>query len=261
MRCLENDIARFCFESDDVQLLISRFCLMVQNNPVALEPFRGINENLNDLFSAENFRLYPTYKKTTLLYDMSTDCFIKILHPMTLKDKLCFYLQDKSESIYKLSDNLISKGIKIQKVLAYGFFKEGRKPFFVAKRAEGKSLYDVVVREKRTLTVTEYKTVIDEVAKLHSAGFWLADAHLSHIFMEHSRVSGFVDMDSIRKSRPWSVKNFAKDFAGLNNPELPLTKNEKNSLLYYYLNKRGIKNEKKFSKLVHYYTNRRWKDA
>ncbi len=167
---------------------------------------------------------------------------------------------DKSRAIYHLSERLYQRGVKVQKVTAYGFFKKGRRSCLTIKRAEGESLYDILIRKKRNITIANYRKVIDEVARLHSLGYWFSDAHLSHIFMKDDEVSGIIDIDSMRKNMPYMLKNLAKDIAGLNHPELPLTKDEKNSLMRYYLDISDIHDEKKFLLLLQYFTERRWKE-
>ena len=127
------------------------------------------------------------------------------------------------------------------------------------ERVEGESLYDLLIREKKQLPMQTYLKVIEDIAKLHNLGYWLGDAHLSHIFIKDTEVSGFIDIDSIRKNRPYMLRHIAKDIAGVNHPKLPITKKEKNKLLNYYMQISEIKNENRFRQLVKYYTERRWK--
>jgi len=238
---------------------IAKMCLMIKAHPSVLQPFRGMNSDISAIFSAKGFQLYPTVKKTTLFYDPATDCFFKILHPLNLKNRVLSCLTDRARAIYKISEQLSSKHIRLQKVVAYGMIKKGRLPFFVIKKAEGESLYDIMIRGGKTIAVTDCMKVIDEIAALHSLGFWLGDAHLSHIFMKDSEVSGIIDIDSIRKNIPFRIKNLAKDIAGINHPGVTLTPDEKKLLLDYYLKKAAIKNKKKFLELIDHYTERRWK--
>jgi len=247
---------------------MSKFCDVLKGCPLCLEPFRNINEEVKEEFSKEGFRLYATVKATTLVYDPETDCFLKILHPMTIKSRVLFYLTDRARSIYNISEHLLSQGTKVQPVAAYGFIKKGRRPFFAIKKVAGESLYDILIRGGKTPGMETYRNAISEVARIHGLGYWLGDAHLSHIFIKGTEVSGLIDIDGIRKNRPFMLKNLAKDIAGLNHPELPLTKDEKMSLLDHYLDAveiskktprrlRGVK--KKFIQLIKHYTERRWK--
>jgi hypothetical protein len=259
MKRLENEVACFNY-SEAMHSSISKLSDLIGNNPVILEPFRNISDNIKDLFSSKGFQLYPTVKKTTLFFDPAADCFFKILHPLNLKNRILFLFTDKARSIYNLSEQLWSKGVKIQRVTAYGLIRKCRRPFFAIKKAEGESLYDILIRGGKKISMPMYRTVIDEVGKLHVLGYWLGDAHLSHIFITDEGVSGFIDIDGIRRNSPFMLKNLTKDLAGLNHPDLPLTEDEKKSLLNYYLNTLGIKNEEKFLRLLKYYTERRWKD-
>jgi len=259
MKYFKNDTASY-YSSEEVQDSIERLCSLVRTYPFILEPLRGSNEKVENIFSSQGFLLHPTVRKTTLLYEQRTDGFLKILHPLTLKNKLFFLLIDRAKSIYRLSEHLRSQGIKVPHIMAYGMFKGGRKPFFMARRMEGKSLYDSLIREKNILPLELYIKVIDEVAKLHKLGYWLGDAHLSHIYIHNSEVSGFIDIDGIKKNAPFKVRRFAKDLAGLNHPELPLSEDEKTVLLKYYMALVRIKGEGAFVRLISHYTRQRWKE-
>ena len=262
MKYIENDAAGFyCDDAKLVQYFIAKLSDLVKNNPRALEPFRDIRRDVKDLLSEKGLQLYPTVKKTTLIYDPATDCYLKILHPLNAKSRMLFLLKNRAAFVYNISERLLSEGIKTMGVTAYGRFKKGRRPFFVVRKAAGESLYDILIRGKSTPGMETYLNVIIEVAKIHRLGYWLGDAHLSHIFVKDEQVSGIIDIDSIRRNRFFLIKNCAKDIAGLNHPELPLTKDEKKDILYYYLNAAGIKNEKRFLWLLKHYTERRWKGS
>ncbi len=261
MKQLENDVACFYYNyNEEMRSSIIKLCDLTKSNPFSLKPFRNTNHSIKKLFTSKGFQLYPTVKKTTLFYDRATDCFFKILHPLNLKNKILFLFMDKSRAIYHLSERLYQRGVKVQRVTAYGLFTKGRRPCLAIKRAEGESLYDILIRGKKHVTMALYRKVIDEVVRLHSLGYWFGDAHLSHIFIKDAEISGLIDIDSMRKNFPYRLRNIAKDIAGLNHPELPLTKDEKKSLLGYYLDGVDIQNEEKFLRLIHHYTERRWKD-
>ena len=259
MKRFENEVACFNY-SEEMHSSMSKLSGLIKSSPVILEPFRDINDNISSLLSSKGFELYPTVEKTTLFYDPATDCFFKILHPLRLKNMVLFYFADKAGAIYNHSEKLRSKGVRVQRVTAYGLLKQGRKPFFAIKKAYGKSLYDLMIRAGEKVPMEMLRKVMDEVAKLHRLGYWLGDSHLSHIFINEEGVSGLIDIDGIRKNIPFMLKNPAKDIAGLNHPGLPLTKDEKKSLLNEYLNMLGIREEKKFYHMLKRYTERRWKD-
>jgi aminoglycoside phosphotransferase len=129
------------------------------------------------------------------------------------------------------------------------------------KRIEGKSLLDILRNEKRHIRTALYLKVMEEVARFHSLGYWFGDAQLAHIFVDDSGVSGFIDMDSIRKNRLFRLKNLAKDLAGIFHPELLrlITDEEKMAMINCYLGKIDIKKKEKFLRLFEYYSARRWK--
>jgi tRNA A-37 threonylcarbamoyl transferase component Bud32 len=261
MKYIKNEAAVFyCINSRLVQYFIARLADLVQKNPLVLEPVMDLSEDAKAILSQAGLQLYPTVRKTTLIYDTGTESYLKILHPLNLKNRVLFRLRDMGGEICRMAEQLIREGINVSDVIAYGHFKKSRLPFFVVKKAEGESLYDILIRGKRTIGMEIYLNVITEVAKLHCLGYWLGDAHLSHIFIKDEQVSGIIDIDSVRRNRPFSIKNCAKDIAGLNHPELPLTKDEKKAILDHYLKAAGIKNEKKFIRLLKHYTERRWKD-
>jgi hypothetical protein len=259
VRCIKNDIGSFCC-TEELLPVLEKLCEIIRRSPVCLKPFRGINDERKKLFAGGGFQLYPTVKKTTLIYDPVMECFIKILHPLNIKNKIYFLFTDRAKAIYNISEYLFSREIKVQRVIAYGSFNYGLQPFFAVKKAEGESLYDIFIKDRRNISMSEYQRVIDEVAKLHRLDYWLGDAHLSHIFIKDGEVSGLIDIEGAKKNKPFRLKNPAKDIAGLNHPGLPLTKQEKNNLLNYYLQISGINNGARFRQLVKYYTERRWKE-
>ncbi len=258
LKYFENDIGAFrCAE--ELLPSLERFCGIVKRHPSCIEPFRGENRKVAEEFSEGGFQFYPTVEKTTLLYDPASDSFLKILHPLNIKTRALFFVTDRARSIYTISERLVSGGVKTVKVITYGTLKKGRLPFFAVKRAEGESLYDILIRKKKTLPMEAYSHVISEVARLHRLGYWLGDAHLSHVFIKDTAVSGLIDIDSIRQNRPYSLRNIAKDIAGLNHPELPLTEIAKKELLKQYIQEAGTGDETKLIKMLKYYTERRWK--
>jgi hypothetical protein len=258
MKYLENDTAWFYY-SDLMHAAITKFCMVLKEHPFIIEPERYVNEKAKDILDRDGFEVYPTVEATTLFYDRQTDCFFKFVHPLTLKRKIVFLLSDKASCIYNLSEYLIKNGIRVPKVEAFGKIKKPGLPCFVTRRIEGKSLYDVLIRRQQEVDMKTYLSIVDEIARLHTLCLWLGDAHLSHVFVDGSGFSGFIDIDSIRKNRPFSIKRLAKDIAGFNHPALPLSDEEKKMLLHHYMKKAGIKNMKRFTKLVKRYTERRWK--
>jgi tRNA A-37 threonylcarbamoyl transferase component Bud32 len=258
MKYSDNEVASFC-SHEALFPSVMNFCNLTKEYPFLLAPFRGKNEEVRELMNPLGFVLYPTVRKTTLFYEGTTDCFLKILHPLTLKYQVLSLFINRARSIYLLSLQLLSNNIRVPKILAYGLFKKGRKPFFVMNRIEGKSLNDILIKEKAVVPKEIYGKALEEVARLHTAGFWLGDAHLAHIFVSDAECSGFIDIDSIIKNSPFGLKNLAKDLAGLNNPGLPLTEHEKKELLGVYLDRIDVKDKGKFLQLIKHYTVRRWK--
>jgi hypothetical protein len=257
MKYFKNDVASFNYNETVLPSVIN-LCNLIKVYPFILKPFRGKDEKVEAILSSSGFILYPTVKKTTLFYESTTDCFFKIFHPLTLKHKIFFLFKNRIRAIYNLSEYLLSKGIRVPEITAYGLLKSSRL-FFVMRRIEGKSLYDILIGEKMTIPKEMYLKIVDKVAEVHSLGHWLGDAHLSHIFVNNSGVSGFIDIDSIKKNRPFRLRNLAKDLAGFNHPGLPIAENEKMDLLKYYMKKLEVRDREKFLRLVTHYTERRWK--
>jgi tRNA A-37 threonylcarbamoyl transferase component Bud32 len=259
MRYIKHDIGYF-HSSEDVLSAVSRLCALIKDYPFILKPVRGIDDGVKKACSERGFLLYSTVRKTTLLYDRESDCFLKILHPLNLKARVSFLFTNRAENIYRLSERLIAEGLKIAKVIAYGTLKRSRMPFYAMRRVDGRSLYDLLIRERKPLKTDLCKKVMDEVARLHALGYWFSDAHLSHIFINDEGVSGLIDVDSIRKNSPFNIRNIAKDLAGLNYPGLPLTEDEKMALVNHYMSRLNIIVDKeRFLKLLTSYTERRWR--
>jgi hypothetical protein len=214
-------------------------------------------------FSARGFRLYPTWPQTTVFYDPASDCFFKILHrrPSTLRGRARSLVTDRAREIHALSKWLVDRGVPIPRVRAFGTVREGGRPVYALERAHGRSLYDLVVRERRPLPPALCRKVIDAVARLHGLGYWLGDAHLSHIFVHQGELSGFIDIDSIRRNRPPRLTNLARDLGRLNHPALPLGRADGDSLLQRYAARMTLKDAKAFERLVDDYSSRRWRSA
>ncbi|UCD34333.1 MAG: hypothetical protein JSU90_08515 [Nitrospiraceae bacterium] len=261
MKVITNAVMTCSYDdSAELEGALARLSSVVRDNPWVLAPFQDRDERAGRVLAAAGFELYATVKGTTLFYDAAPDCFFKILHPLNLKKKMRFLLVHRARQIHDTVEYLISRGVKVLPVRAYGMFTQGRLPFFAVKKAEGASLYDILIRRGGELSPDMERCVMDELVKLHRLGYWLGDAHLAHIFITEQGISGFIDMDGIRKNRPWSVRNLARDLAGLNHPRLPLTGDEKKGLLEYYSENMKIEDRKNFLRQVKHFTERRWKD-
>jgi len=261
MKCLNNDVVTCCYrEGKELNDSITRLSSLFRTSPGLLAPFRNVTSEIENQFREAGFQVFPTVQKTTLFYDPGSDCFFKVLHPITLKSRVRFSLGRHAMAIYQRAEYLRAKGIPVQRVEAYGAVTAGNRPFFAVKRAEGDSLYEIFIRRKQTLPMDHCRTVLNGLSKVHSLGFWLGDAHLSHIFVKDGKVSGIIDIDSIRQNWPFMIKNPAKDLAGLNHPDLPLSRDDKYELLNYYLTLSSIRKKDKFVRLLKFYTERRWKE-
>lgn len=257
MKAVNNSAASFHCE-EEVLPSVERFCEITRKHPVCLDPSQDLKEEVKSLLEQVGFRLYPTVEHTTLFYDPEAECFFKVLHPLTIKKKFLFRCTDRARHVYETSSYLISKGVKVPGVRAYGKFKKSGKPFFVMDRIRGKSLYDILVREKKTLPNSLYFKVMDDVAGLHRLGYWFGDSPVGHILIEGEEIAGFIDIDSIRRNRPFRTRNLAKDLAGLNHPDLPVTDEEKKALLDYYMNAMNIEEKDRLVETVKCYTAKRW---
>jgi len=258
MRNYTNDVASF--HSNEVLTdHIEKFVDLVRRNPLILEAVRGKSEDTERIFSSAGYILYSTVKRTTLFYNPEADCFFKILQPVNFKSRISFAFFNRARQIYNLSEFLIDRDISVPRIEAFGTFRSLKRPFFIMRRIEGKSLYDHLVKEGNSLLMPVCMKVVEKLTELHRLGFWLGDAHLSHVFIKDGEVKGFIDIDSIRRNRPYKIRNLAKDLAGLNHPELPLDDEDKKKLLSRYMDIMHIRNKKKFHGLVNCCTEQRWK--
>lgn len=277
MRQQRNDIAAFRAEDNKgVAATLDRFFLLARENPFILKPLRRgkIPDSLSKgpaelpqliqgfdrvpLWQRDGFFLFPTVEKTTLLFDSRTDHFIKILHPLRAKDRVLSMGINKSRQVCIVSKTLRSKGVKVPEVTVYGKLVNSRSSFYMMNRITGSSLHKALLNEKRELSFDIYRKVIEHVAEVHRLRYWFGDLRISHVFIENGTVSGFVDIDSIRKNLPYRLRNVAKDLAGLNRPELPLSRDEKMELFRHYAEWSGIRQKEELLSLVKYYTERRW---
>ncbi len=257
MKCHQGRLANIQFD-EFLEPSILRVLDLIRESPVALLPVKGSDAAAQAAFSSRGFQLYPTVLKTTLFYDPATDCFLKILHPLKLREKARCLMTDRAGHIYALSEWLRERGVKVSRVRAFGRIRLGSKPFFAVDRVEGQSLYDILIRERREIPLELHRKVMDELAGLHGLGYWLGDAHLSHIFVRDGEISGLIDIDGIGRNRPFRLENLARDIAGLNHPGLSIGSGTKESLLRRYVEKMNLKDEKAFRYMVKHYSERRW---
>jgi hypothetical protein len=239
---------------------IARLLDLLAAYPVALLPGEGSAPAAKAAFFSHGFHLFPTGPKSTVLYDPVSDCFLKILHPrpLPLRGLVHSLIADRARQIHALSEWLIERGLPVPRVRAFGKIRKGRKPFYAVERARGRSLYDLVIRERRAMPAELCRTVIDAVAGLHRLGYWLGDAHLSHVFVHEGEVSAFIDIDSVRRNAPPRLSNLARDLAGLNHPGLPLGRSDKESALRHYAERMSLKDEVAFRRLVEHHSAERW---
>lgn len=247
-----------CHLDEEISRSFERLCGLLSRQPDLLRAEKGMEGDRQEQLQKYGFKLYSTVRNTTLFYDAADDCFYKILHPLTMKRRTVALFTDRTEKIYRTWRILVAQGIKMPEILCYGTIRQGRLPFFAVRRVQGRSLYDLLVREQEKLRSAIYYQAIDEIAKVHAAGYWLGDAHLSHIFVDGEEITGFIDIDSFRRNRVFRHRHFAKDLAGMNHPRLPMEDAEKRLLLDYYMDKTGIIKPAAFCDLVCHYTRRRW---
>jgi len=258
MKHLINDKIDLTYETpleESVQGLINLLIF----SPHAVRPERKADEKTAAAYAAQGFRLYPTVLRTTLFYDERSDCFFKMLHPLGPKRRMLFSITDRALQIYTLSRELNARGIPLPKVRAYGKIRIKNVSVFAMERVRGRSLYDMVIRDGQPFPLKLGMKVMDMIAKVHRSGYWLGDAHLSHIFVDDTDVTGFIDVDSMRRNLRTGTRNFAKDLAGLDHPLLPLTEEEKKKLADRYLQAMKIADRAAFLRVLKTYSERRWK--
>jgi hypothetical protein len=238
--------------------MIERFIRLVDENPFLLDPVEGMNDRAAELFSLSGFMLYPTVRKTLLVYDKECDCFIKVLHQLSLKDRIYSLLSDRSRKIFEVSQKLASKGIGGPPIVAYGVISLRKAPFYGMKKMKGISLYDLFIRGGAPVKIKLMTDLMESIARLHAAGFWLGDAHLSHVFAVEDHIEGFIDLDSIRRIALFHLKKRAKDIAGMFHPGVSIPMNDRRSIMEHYMKVARLKKEEKFMNLTDCFIKRRW---
>ena len=255
-------VARIEFD-DALSPSIARLLDLLSTLRAVARSVGGADAVVESVFSSRGFRLCPTGPRTTVFHDPPSDCFFKILHrpPLTLRARAHSLISNRARQIRALSERLVDRGVRVPRVRASGTIRETGESLYAIDRAQGRSLYDVLIREQRALPTELYLKVIDAVAGLHRLGYWLGDAHLSHVFVHEGQVSGFIDIDGVRRNRPPRLSNLARDLAGLNHPGLPLGRAEKESLLEHYARRVGLRDEQGFRRLVADCSATRWRSV
>ncbi len=263
MRLIKNDIMSFsCTDScaDSVLAAIENLCLIIKEYPDVISPFSGKNKEIEGIFRIRGFRLYSTIRKTMVFYDSASDSFFKIIHPISVRQKILFRIMNKAKSLYKLSKTLISKGLKVPEIIAYGRIKGGGQHFIVMKRLTGESLHDILIEQKKIIPKKVYFETIDEIIKIHQNRYWLRDTHLGHFFVNDMKHYGFLEIDSIKREPFPKLRNKARDLPGLAHPGLTLSDEEKMTILNHYMDEMDIRNRDDFVQMVKYYILRKSRD-
>jgi hypothetical protein len=253
-------VARVEFD-DALAPSIARLLDLLEASPAARLSMDGSDTAATSAFSSRGFTLYKTGRRSTVFHDPESGCFFKILHPRprTLRAWAGSLITDRARQIHALSEWLVERDVPVPRVRAFGTIRQGRKPFYAIERARGRSLYDLAIRERRAISATLWRTVIDAVARLHELGHWLGDAHLSHVFVHEGQVSGFIDIDGIRRNGFPRLTNLARDLAGLNHPGLSLERGDEASLLQHYVVRMNLRDAQTFERLVRHHSARRWR--
>lgn len=255
---INNRVYHVCLDSSLERRFTELFDLL-RDDPQLLCPVRGSIAERERQFRQKGFRLFPTVKRTTLLFDEEGLIFIKILHPIRMKEKALFRTGMKYRLLISRINSLSRAGIKIPEIKGHGYFKKGWLPFYIFASFKGRSLYDMVIRNSETIAEETIAEVIDGIAGLHRKGFYMGDAHLSHIFVRDGRFEGFIDIDGIRRVVFFRNRSFAKDLGYLNHPRLPFSEDLKMGIFDSYCEKMGIDKKERFMRLLKEYTEKRWK--
>lgn len=248
---------------DPVCAFVEEVCRAAKAHPEAFEPFRGDNPRVADIFLQAGLTLIPTVERTTLVASVCGRYFLKILHALTLKERIKTLAVNRAESLRRLSEKLRTGGICVPVVEAWGTFNTHRRRFFVMRRVAGLDLYEISVVQGQKIDVEIFRRVMDEVLKLHAMGYLMGDAHPAHVFIDDGRVSGIIDIDAMRRNFPPGLRGIARDLAGLNYPELLLDGSERAAILDYYISHSGMRRVKReHERLREYfktYSEQRWK--
>jgi len=162
MKDFRNEIFTIVAREDLIDLINNLYHLF-KRSPFLLKVHKGGAikeiENLREfssppflerkpVYCENNFFLIPTVKKTSLFYSMEFDCFIKIIHPLSIKDRLLFLCSNRGQKIYNLSIRLNRNNIRVPEVIAYGYINHSKKPLFIMNRLKGESMYPVMIGKK-----------------------------------------------------------------------------------------------------------------
>jgi len=219
---------------------------------------RGIVIEREPLLYIKGFHLIPTVARTTLFYEEETDCFIKIIHPVKVKDKFKGLFFDKAEYVCRIAGELRRAGLMSPQIVSYGRL-EGMRYFYLMKRIEGVSLNYLCLHRREEVTVHLMKSVMSILARFHMERLWHGDLRPSHLFICRDRGLAIIDIDSIRKPLFLFKKHMAKDIAGINHPSLPLSLDERLALFNHYAMESGLRDIKRFLALISHYSERRWR--
>jgi len=218
---------------------------------------KGIMIEREPILYIKGFYLIPTVEKTTLFYEEETDCFLKIIHPVKARDKIKGIFCDRAERICRIANDLREAGLRCPEIVSCGRLR-GMRYFYLMKRVKGVSLNYLCCHRKEEVTLHLMKRVMSMLAGFHMRGLWHGDMRLSHLFVYRDGGLVIIDIDSIRRNPFLFKRKMAKDLAGINHPDLPLSHMERLELFNHYVMESGLGDVRGFLELIGYYSERRW---
>lgn len=231
--------------SDDFFIEEVKLLIATSNKvPAILTPVRGLNKELAEIFSFIGFIFFPTVLTSTVLKKETAagTYYVKIYHPIGMFKKLKERIAPKALRTFRKTFHAMKRGLKTPMPLGWCYLKREHKSILLTKEASGKSLYDLLIREKHVHYLTAIGLtnedliikVAHEVASAHKAGIFFKDLHLGHIYISDVGIE-FIDLDGIKIKRNLTESELARDISCLNDPDLPFSSKERMCFLIAYL--------------------------
>ncbi|MCS7164220.1 MAG: hypothetical protein NZ845_04380 [Thermodesulfovibrio sp.] len=250
---VKNDILN-AYVKEEYRDVVDKFFSIGKNRPWLFLPFKGIKDEIAEEFLKFSLKLFSTSKRTLVLEDLDSEVVVKITFPHNLKHKILNFLINRELKIYRVSEYLRQKGIKIAEVLGYG--KILRNPFYIIPKMKGSSFLEVLREDEKDIFHLFYK-IVDEVIKIHQERYFLGDSNIKHFFFIGEEIEGIVDFDCIKKVYWFKKNRFCRDLGYLLRPELKIEEKLIDEIISYYAKKMKF-NSLKILKKVKVYREKRW---
>ncbi|MEW6108843.1 MAG: lipopolysaccharide kinase InaA family protein [Nitrospirota bacterium] len=224
---------KFFFSHDEYLGESGKFLSLAERYGSVWNPVFGLNRDISSQFESEGYKQFFTSKRTSLFRVSrdNGDFFIRIIHPLTLLDKIKEFFLPSAKTLLSKINRLKEKGFIVPEVVLSAQIKKPLKSIIFYMPVEGNDFYQILSESTET-GFKEYfgvsrKKLINclsrEIGRLHAENIFHQDLHLRNIILTPGYRIGLLDLEKVRFSRRKNRKRMIKDLRRLNNRKIPVS--------------------------------------